>query len=380
MRVLHLCLSNFYVDGFAYQENQLVRQNVADGHEVRVIASTEQISRDGSLYYTGPRSYRGEDGADIERVPYRRLPAYLARKLRFYPGIYGRIAEFEPDVILFHCACAGELLTVGQYVRDHPHVRLYVDSHEDFVNSARGFVSKWILHYLFYRPVLRRVLPQITRILPVSISCQQFLQQLYGVPASMMEFYPLGGDIIADDDYAAMRRTRRDELGLDAGDILIVQSGKIDRSKKLLEALTGFRAQPDPRLRFVIAGRLGPDVEAEVQAHIAADARIRFIGWQNAQQLKELLCAADIYCQPGTQSATMQMAVCCRCAILLDDIVSHRPYLDGNGWLVSDQAALHAVFAGLPGQAEKVTEMSRKSSELALRMLDYRILAARLYS
>lgn len=380
MKIAHLCLSCFYVDGFAYQENQLVQQNIADGHEVYVIASTEQIDRAGQLVFGDQGRYTGTDGAPVERLPYRRfLNRGFGRKLRLHPGVYVRLAAIRPDVILFHGACGGELLAAGRYVRDNPHVRLYVDSHEDFVNSARGFVSKWILHYGYYRPILRHVLPQITRILPVSISCQDFLSRLYGVPDSMMEFYPLGGDIIPDGEYEQLRTASRDALGLQPDDVLIVQSGKIDRSKKLLEALKAFHAQPDRRMHFIIAGRLGADVEAQVQALIGVDSRIRFIGWQNAEELKALLCAADVYCQPGTQSATMQMAVCCRCAILLDDIPSHRPYLDENGWLVKDDATLRAVFMELPQTTGNLMEMSIQSSKLALRMLDYRILAARLY-
>ena len=41
MKILHLCLANFYVDEFNYQENILPRINKLDGHEVYILASTE---------------------------------------------------------------------------------------------------------------------------------------------------------------------------------------------------------------------------------------------------------------------------------------------------------------------------------------------------
>ena len=41
MRILHLCLSCFYIDGYNYQENILPRINHEDGHDVRILASTE---------------------------------------------------------------------------------------------------------------------------------------------------------------------------------------------------------------------------------------------------------------------------------------------------------------------------------------------------
>ena len=67
MRVAHVCLSCFYIDGFGYQENELVRQHVADGHEVTVIASTETFGADRRLAYIAPSSFVGKVGAPVIR-------------------------------------------------------------------------------------------------------------------------------------------------------------------------------------------------------------------------------------------------------------------------------------------------------------------------
>ena len=64
----HICLSCFYIDGFSYQENELVRQNVSDGHDVLVIASTETINPDGKIQFLDPGRYAGFDGADVIRL------------------------------------------------------------------------------------------------------------------------------------------------------------------------------------------------------------------------------------------------------------------------------------------------------------------------
>ena len=44
MKIIHLCLSCFYIDNYRYQENELVREHVTDGHEVLVVASTDRKS------------------------------------------------------------------------------------------------------------------------------------------------------------------------------------------------------------------------------------------------------------------------------------------------------------------------------------------------
>jgi len=380
VRILHLCLSCFYIDKFSYQENELVRQNVLDGHQVAVIASVENYGADGKLTYDEPREYMGTDGAPVARLAYSGpFPASIQRKLRMHSGVYERIAEFGPDVILFHGACGWELNAAGRYVRDNPHVTLYVDSHEDVHNSARGFVSKWLLHWSYYRPILRRNLRYIEKVLPVSVSCMEFMRDFYGVLASQLEFYPLGGFVLDDADYDEQRRTGRELLGVADDQVLIVQSGKIDATKKLVEALEALAAVDDPALRFVVAGKIMPDVASKVEAMVAADPRVRLLGWKSADELRTILAAADVYSQPGTQSATMQMGISNRCAILLDDVPSHHPYFDRNGWLVGKHIDLKQVFQAISHHKAMLPGMAERSKQLALRMLDYRLLAARLY-
>lgn len=380
MKILHLCLSCFYIDGFSYQENELARQNNLDGHDVLVIASTENYDANGRLVYGEPREYVGSDGVPVVRLAYAgRLPHALRRKLRIHKGVYDRIAAFAPDVILFHGACGWELNTAARYVRDHPDTRLYVDSHEDHLNSARGFVSKWLLHWSYYRPILRRNLRYISKVLPVAMTSVEFMRDFYGVPPEMLEFYPLGGFVADDAEYAAVRAKGRAELGIADDQILIVQSGKIDATKKLVEALEIFSAIDDPALRFMVPGKILPDVEARVNALAAADSRIELLGWKSPEELRTILAAADVYCQPGTQSATMQMSIANRCAILLDDIPGHRLYLDGNGWLVGKTQTLDDAFRAVSAGKAALPVMAAQSYQVALRMLDYRLLAARLY-
>ena len=47
MKVLHICLSCFYIDGFNYQENMLPRMHAEQGNEVAILASTETFKKNG---------------------------------------------------------------------------------------------------------------------------------------------------------------------------------------------------------------------------------------------------------------------------------------------------------------------------------------------
>jgi len=376
VRIAHLCLSCFFVDGRSYQENELVKQHVRDGHDVIVIASTETHSSEGKLTYTEAQEYLGEEGARVVRLRYHPgIPHTLSRKLRVHSGVRQLLEDFRPDVILFHGACGWELLTAARYAREHPSTRLYVDSHEDWNNSARTFISRVILHRLYYRAILRRALPKVRRILCVSTESVEFVRDLYGVPPSMLEFYPLGGHPIADDEYWRRRRGVRRSYDISDDAILFVQSGKQTRRKKLIEGLQAFSRTQDARFRLLIVGSIYEEIREEAERLIEADCRVRYVGWKTADELTDLLCAADVYLQPGTQSVTMQHSLCARCAIILDDVPAHAVYHKNNGWLVKDNQSLVAAMHEA-GSAD-LRSMQERSYQIACELLDYSLLAER---
>ena len=358
----------------------MVAQNVRDGHDVIVIASTETFGADRRLAYLEPGEYLGTDGAKVIRLPYRSfLPQAVMRKLRTHPGVYELLTGLQPDVILFHGTCGWELNTVARYRRFNPKVKIYVDSHEDFHNSARTWASKWLLHYGYYRIILRRNLKWINKILCVNKSAISFVNEFYGIPMEELEFFPLGGVVLSDPEYSAIRTRAREQYGIPSDQLVFIQSGKIDHTKKLLESLHAFTCTESPHFRFLIVGHLQDDIADEVQAFVRKDARIRFLGWMTPDELRDLLCAADIYVQPGTQSATMQMSLCCRCAVILDDVPSHRPFMNDNGCLVGGDLSLDEVFRLVADSVNRLSLMSQNSAGVASRLLDYKSLAARLY-
>src|SRR5699024_5039333 len=269
----------------------------------------------------------------------------LMKNIRAYSGVYQQLTRFEPDVILFHGLCAWELMTILQYKKHNPSVKLYLDSHEDFNNSARSFLSKYILHYFFYRTIFRRSFNHIEKVLCISIETIDFVKNFYNCPGDKIKYFTLGGQVFNDSDYQKFRNASRSKYNLEDNNLIFFQSGKFDKKKKLIESLTAFLKTPyNKNIRYFIAGVLQDDVKEEAKKLIAEDERIIFIGWQNSEDLLQFLCAADVYVQPGSQSATLQNSICCRCAVIVDDVPSHRPFVKDNGWLISDSDQLVNAF------------------------------------
>lgn len=382
MKIVHLCVSCFYIDGYRYQENELIAEHVRQGHEVTVIASTETYVDNMNLGYVEPSSYVGTEGANVIRLPYwGPFPAKVQRKLRMHKGIYQLLENIRPDVVMFHGLCGWELLTVARYKRDNPAVILYADSHEDAYNSARGVLSKRLLHGIYYKNIIQASLPWIEKVLCISLETMEFCKEQYGIPANKLEFFPLGGRLARDPAYSQIRERVRKEYEVADDEILFVQSGKFDWKRKMLvESLVAFSRTTDSKLRFFIAGTLSDSLKPQVEKLVMADSRIRFLGWKTADGLYDLLCAADVYVQPGTQSATMQISLCARCAVVLDDVPSHVPFVHGNGWIVSDLKTLEDVFLAVECDKAQVEAMSRKSFAIAEQLLDYQRMAQRVLS
>ena len=375
MKVVHVCLSCFYIDGFSYQENEIVRQHINEGHDVTVIASTENY-KDNQLTYVEPSTYTGNEGAKVIRLAYRKfLPHKIMKKLRLHHSVYKTLEAEAPDVVMFHGLCGWELLTVSKYCANNPNTIFYVDSHEDFNNSARSFISKHVLHKLYYKQIIKACLSKIPKILCISLDTVEFVATFYGVPRDKLEFFPLGGEVFDDITYNTRRESCRETLGIDDNSILFLQSGKFSKRKKLLESLRAFNQLSFSNVKFVLAGIVDDEINTEVTNLINDNDNIEFLGWKDANEIRDLLCAADLYLQPGTQSATMQMSLCARCPVILDDVLSHQPFIDGNGWLINDESELLEAMKSI--DFETLKYMSKKSFEIAKKQLDYKELSAR---
>lgn len=380
MKILHCCLSNFYIDNYNYQENALPRQNKIDGHEVMILASTEVMVDNSQLGYTKPAEYINEDGIKVVRIPYRSfLFKPLTKKIRAYKNTMRYIEEFNPDIILFHGASSYELVNVSKYKEKNPNIKLYVDNHADFNNSAKNFISKRLLHLAFYRRLIQKSLGYIDKILCISHESFEFMKDLYDIPINKLEFYPLGGAIPEDEEYRNRRGNKRTELKLDDSDILFVHSGKMGKRKRTVELLKAFKNIEKNNHKLLLLGSIPEETKLEISRLIEEDERVKFLGWKNSEELYDYLCAADMYLQPGSQSVTMQHAICCRCPVMLYPHKSHMPYLNGNGYYVETVADMVEVFKRIEVNPKILKNMEYMSKKVADELLDYKKLAARLY-
>ena len=381
MKILHAMLSCTYSDNFNYQENALPRQNASDGHTVMIVASTETLQVNSSTICSTPHgSYLNEDNIDVTRVPYATwLPRFLMRKIRAYKSVHEILNTFTPDVIFCHGTSTLELITFSRYIRSHPQVKFFVDSHADQHNSGTNPFSKFILHHLFYRFCLHTALPHITKIFYISHEAKCFLLRFYKAPEHLLEFFPLGGSIPEESKSIAIRAKTRSDLNLSENDILFVHSGKLDTAKRTNCLIEAFSRVHNDNFKLFIIGSMPDNMKQTLVPMIKKDARISWLGWKQANELVEILSACDMYIQPGSQSATLQNALCTFAPIMVFPHSSHQPYLNKNGFFVKTVEDIEQCFLKISECPAILQKMRIESEIIARELLDYTKLARRIY-
>lgn len=303
-KVVHLCLACFFPEGYSYQENILPKYHKKLGHEVEVIASTLGFNENGNLDYHGEivGSYINENGIKVTRLPYK-YDNILGRKLNFFLGTENALKDSSPDILFIHGCQFCDISLVVKYLKKHPEVKVYVDNHADFSNSATTFLSKKLLHRIIWRYYAKKINPFVKKwygVLPARVA---FLKEMYDLPEGKVEFLPMG----ADDDFVKkyesldIRSTYRKKYDISDDDFLLVTGGKIDLAKKqtllLMDAVNQIN---NSKLKLVVFGSIVTELNDEVKKRCSKN--VKYIGWLSSEESYPHFAMADLAFFPGRHS------------------------------------------------------------------------------
>lgn len=312
MKILHCCFANSYIDNYGYQENVITRIHKAQGHDVLIAASTETIKRGGGIVYTEPSEYINEDGITVHRLPYTKLlPHAIAKKVRIYTGVNNLIRSFKPDIVFMHDAQTAAVFTIVRYVKENPSVKLYIDSHTDFVNSAHGWVSKHILHGILYKFYVRETIPYTCKYYGTLPARVDFYRDFYGTPPGKTEYLPLGVDDITTDfsQRDRIRKSMRQSLGIGDDDFVIVSGGRLEKRKNTILLLKAFSSLSELNIKLLLFGSVSGEIKSEWESCLPSDGRIIYTGWVPSAETYKYFFASDLACFPGTHSTLWEEAV-----------------------------------------------------------------------
>src|SRR5690606_22897121 len=100
---------------------------------------------------------------------------------------------------------------------------------------------------------------------------------------------------------------------------------------------------------------------------------IRFLGWMSPTQLSNYLMASDLYVQLGSQSATMQHALCNGNVVALFPYESHTYLLGDSCYYISNVDDLKNLLFKLSMKELNIKRI--QSRKLAEEVLDYKKIA-----
>lgn len=378
MKIVFIGLSSTYTEGMTYQENLLAQAAIKAGHDVVFISNPEEY-RNGEIVETGNCDSVLESGMRLIRLPYVKIGfPDIYKKIRMFRGVYRSLKSIQPDIIYCHNHHYFSIVDIVKYKKEFSNVKIYVDTHVSENNSASNWMSKLFLHGIYYRYLLQRVIKYVEKYYYVGETEKIFSQTIYGVPEELMEYYPLGGIIFDEKMYVQKRNRKRKELGLTDDQLLLVHSGKMNKLKKTADLINAFKECKEMNARLVIIGMISSDIKDEVMELIQSDKRIIFLGWKKADELLEYLCACDLYCQPGSPSATMQNAICCKNVVLTFPQVDYTENIKYNCFLwCKDAEDMVEVFRMLSKNRGVLESMKKEAEKCATELLDYDMLLNR---
>lgn len=318
-------LCELYIENLEYQENLLVKYYRKYGHEVTVITSTYDNVFD---YYndkhdnsTPAKSYE-DYGAKIIKLPFK---FNILGKIKRYTDITKIVEDFQPDLLYVHDIMPN-MFEMLAYKKRNPHVKMIMDYHCDYSNSANNWLSLNVLHkiirkYRYMDPIKK----YISRFYPIVPGSTKFLNEVYGIPLDDMEVLPLGADVdlVAEIKQNNKRKELRENLNIPQDHKVIFSGGKFTPAKKTDLLLEAFLEINRPDLHLIIVG--DADEKNLLYKNKLVDLssnnpNIHWVGWQNNRGVYEHLIASDLAVFPASQSIVWQQALAAHLPLIVGDV------------------------------------------------------------
>lgn len=311
MKIVHACLGCFFIDHSTYQENLLPKYHKLLGYDVEVIASTINMSDSGKfITMKEGKTYTNEFGIKVTRLPYQ-SPAKIAKKLCAYKGLYSCLDKAAPDIIFIHGCQSIEAKTVVKYLKKHPKVKVYVDNHADFMNSAKNELSKHFLHGILWKRSANMLNPYVQKFYGVLPARVDFLKDVYNLPKDKTELLVLGADdeLVKKTKQSNVRKEIREKYGISDSDVLIVTGGKIDHNRpETLNLLEAVNLLHRDNVKLLVFGNVIDELKPQFDSLIKSD-KIIYVGWVSASEIYNYFEAGDLIVFPGLHSVLWEQAV-----------------------------------------------------------------------
>ena len=267
-------------------------------------------------------------------------------------------------------------------MKKNPGAKLFVDSHSDYSNSGRNFLSKHILHGMLWRGKIQKLVPYTEKFFGVLPARVDFLLERYHTPKEKTELLVMG----MDDDLAEAAASKecqnatREKLNISPEDFCIVSGGKIDGAKwQTLLLMEAVHAIDNPHLKLVVFGSVTEDIKPRFEEALKKDNRIQYIGWVKANDTYPYFAAADLVIFPGRHSVMWEQVAGQGIPMLVKYWAgTTHVNLGGNVHLLQEDSALEIrkEIESLMDRGEKYQNMKENAAK-GREVFSYRAISKR---
>lgn len=311
MKIVHLCLSSFFIDNYSYQENMLPKYHVKQGHDVTVIASLVSFDKLGKpCLLRGESIYITSDKFKVIRLDYKHPFYSLNMYIRLYNDTYNKLKRESPDLIFIHDFSFLDILSVIYFAHKDKKIKIFVDCHTDFINSAQSWFSKYIFHYLIWMLIGKFLSHYVVKFYGVTPLRCDFLIDVYKIDKSKVELLVMGVDdeVLKEKNYNEIRLKLTNRLNFKINDFIIVTGGKIDDKKNIHLVMQAVANLGLENVKLVVFGVVAPEMRYTFE-RLLLNTNISFIGWLDTNEIIDLFLSSDLIVFPGTHSVFWEQAV-----------------------------------------------------------------------
>ncbi len=310
MKIVNICIGAPFTEGYSYQDNLLSKYQSKLGHDVTVITTTRCRGEDGKEIRTEAGTKMLENGVRLIRL---KCKGKLLSFIGYYPEIYKKLCEVQPDFIFIHGLASMVPHQVIRYKRKckNKEVRVVADNHQDSFNTITNrfpFKQQLLLFLLLWKSWITYV----KKVYGTTSWRKSFAREIYEIPEDKLDTLIMGIDSeLLPEHPQEVRKIIRDQLQIPQDTFVFVTGGKLNSRKKILEMMEAFKQVTNPKTVFLIFGSVADEVKERFQEYIEKDARFKYVNYIPSECVKEYFIASDFGVFAGRHSVLWEEAIGC---------------------------------------------------------------------
>lgn len=363
LKIVHI--SQYYNDGYGYQENILPYYQKLLGHEVFHITSDRMssfMSDDSRII--GVKEYIEKSGVWIIRLP---IKWEFKGKFVVFKGLYEILKREKPDYIFHHGLTCPSLIECVKYKKKHPSTFLVADNHADLVNSGRNRVWLKVYYETIWNYFLKSVFNNIDLIFGVTPLRCLFPVKFLGIPEEKVRLLPIGADTInvPKEDRESLRK----KYEIPDEKLIFVTGGKITPEKQMSKILDAFALLRKDMTQLLVFGKI-QDKEFEEKMKKLTD--VKFVGWADRQKTLEILKLSDVVIWNSQHTTLIEDAIATCTPLILRYYGTTAHFIDGNGFYLYSNSIkeLYEKMSFIASNKEILQKFKEKAKEI-MKILSY---------